>query len=91
MALLVVKAGCPVEAAARGGDTALHLAAAAGRTDLVRALLGALEQVPADGRHRPGGAAGYTPLHLAAAGGHAAAVVLLLSAGAPVNRLAGNG
>lgn len=89
--MLVVKAGCPVEAAARSGDTGLHLAAAAGRTDLVRALLGALEQVPSDGRHRPCGAADCTPLHLAAAGGHASAVALLLSAGAPVNRLSGSG
>lgn len=58
------------------GDTALHLAAAAGHVDALLVLLAAWANSNARGRRL------RTPLHCAAAGGHAPAVRRLLRAGA---------
>lgn len=61
-------------------DTALHIAALAGRADLV---LGALEA--GHDLRTPGSFQGYTALHVGAAMGHETVCMVLLSRGAPVD------
>lgn len=61
-------------------DTALHIAALAGRADLVLGALQAGHELRA-----PGSFQGYTPLHVGAAMGHEAVCMVILSRGAPVD------
>ena len=58
------------------GESPLHLAAAAGRTEAARRLLLHGAEVDAASQH------GYTPLHMAAQHGHLAIAELLIEAGA---------
>jgi hypothetical protein len=80
---MLLQAGCPVDAVAGNGSTALHWAAGGGHEQVVRQLLAA----GASTRLRSstwrstvrGEASGQTPAHWAAASGHTAALEVLLS------------
>jgi ankyrin len=66
----------------RQGTMALHEAAEAGHTDVLRVLLQQNEKSQKEIANIPIGYMGITPLYLAAAHGHAEAVEVLLSVGA---------
>ncbi len=72
--------GADVNAAARFGETPLHLAAAANRPEMIELLLGAGASMEARDA-----VAGNTPLHLAATLGRAEATAALVAGGADVN------
>jgi len=76
MVRLLLKAGADPRAADVSGLTALHYAAALGKSKAADALI--LDGADVDARDIHG----ITPLHLAAAGGHTAIVTLLVGAGA---------
>uniref|UniRef100_A0A0G4HPD8 Protein kinase domain-containing protein n=1 Tax=Chromera velia CCMP2878 TaxID=1169474 RepID=A0A0G4HPD8_9ALVE len=76
---MLVKAGALVEAKARNGNTALHLATWMGHPRTVEALLEAGADVRAIGK------GGGTALHVAALQGHPLTVEALLEAGADLN------
>lgn len=69
------------------GETALHVAAASGRTDVAALLIAAGADVNAAGAEDQTG--GATPLHLATIGGYREAVKLLLEKAANPNVTAG--
>lgn len=73
---LLLDFGAPHDLANDQGDTALHLAAAAGHLPQVKALLQSLCEVDAQNSK------GNTPLWLAAEGGHIHILHLLLQFGA---------
>lgn len=85
----LLRNGAEPDATDANGETPLHLAARAGRTDLASDLLNRGADVNADGYWiasdgiRRGG--GMTPLHLAAQEGHLDMVNFLLAHGAHVN------
>ncbi len=72
--------GVDVNAADKGGWTALHHAAISGHTPLAQLLLASRGRVDAFDKH------GVTPLHLAARVGHADIVSLFLDNRADINR-----
>lgn len=72
--------GADVNAAARFGETPLHLAAAGNRPEMIGLLLGAGANMEARDA-----VAGNTPLHLAATLGRAEATAALVAGGADVN------
>lgn len=71
-----------ISATTAEGLTALHCAAAKGRTEIVRFLLANDAEVDP-----PGSAASWTPLQKAASNGHGEVVALLIAHGANVNAL----
>src|SRR5262245_14913212 len=84
-AMELLKKGAKGHSVEADGTTALHWAARADDTRLVRALLDAGAQVRATNRY------GITPLALAAINGSPTMVELLLKAGADPNAASGEG
>jgi len=79
LALLDTFGADAVDARNKRGDTVLHIAAAAGHMELVRALVRFSSRLEVPNQ------SGYTPLLLAARDGHAPIVQVLLEAGASIN------
>ena len=84
---MLLEQGASVDSTARrlNGVTPLHLAAFAGRAEVVRLLLESGASVHAVDR------AANTPLHLSATAGHVAVSRLLLERGASVRAVANDG